>query len=91
MSTTPAPPQCEAWQLSCRANEVVTGVVTDALGQLAKGVGDAAGAVITSLSTLWVDIGTPNLTTSGNNPLRRGGASSRDRCGGTWPRPRSCR
>ena len=31
-------------------------------------VGDAVGSVLTNLATVWVDVGTPNLTTSGNNP-----------------------
>ncbi|WP_336922893.1 hypothetical protein [Aquipuribacter sp. SD81] len=66
--TTPAAPQCEVWQVDCQLQEVAAEVLTDTLARLAVAVGDAVGAVLTSLSTLWVDIGTPNLTTSGNNP-----------------------
>ncbi|MFC3688911.1 hypothetical protein [Aquipuribacter hungaricus] len=60
--------ECAVWQLTCNLAEVANGVVGDALGALAKAVGDAVGSVLTNLATVWVDVGTPNLTTSGNNP-----------------------
>ncbi|WP_340290471.1 hypothetical protein [Aquipuribacter hungaricus] len=68
MTTTAPNPQCGLFDIDCQAEEVAAGIITDTLGRLAKAVGDAVGSVITSLSTLWVDIGTPNLTTSGNSP-----------------------
>ncbi|MFC7164456.1 hypothetical protein ACFQL5_19390, partial [Aquipuribacter hungaricus] len=68
MTTTAPNPQCGLFDIDCQAEEVAAGIITDTLGRLAKAVGDAVGSVITSLSTLWVDVGTPNLTTSGNNP-----------------------
>lgn len=69
MTAAPTPEaDCAVWQLNCNLAEVANGVVGDALGALAKAVGDAVGSVLTNLATVWVDVGTPNLTTSGNNP-----------------------
>jgi len=59
---------CEVWEIGCRASDALADVAGDALAALAKAVGDAVGSVLVDLSTVWVDVGTPNLTTSGNNP-----------------------
>jgi hypothetical protein len=67
--TTPVPDEgCEVWEIGCRTSDALAGVAGDALAALAKAVGDAVGSVLVDLSTVWVDVGTPNLTTSGNNP-----------------------
>lgn len=67
MTTTPEA-DCAVWELKCNLGEAANSVVGDALGSLAKAVGDAVGSVLTSLATVWVDVGTPNLTTSGGGP-----------------------
>ena len=59
---------CEVWEIGCRTSDALAGVVGNGLEALAKAVGDAVGSVLTNLATVWVDVGTPNLTTSGNNP-----------------------
>ncbi|WP_380169636.1 hypothetical protein [Jannaschia sp. R86511] len=67
--TTPTPDQgCEVWEIGCRTSDALAGVVGNGLEALAKAVGDAVGSVLTNLATVWVDVGTPNLTTSGSNP-----------------------
>lgn len=60
--------ECAVWEIGCRTSDALAGVVGDGLDALAKAVGDAVGSVLIDLSTVWVDVGTPNLTTSGNNP-----------------------
>jgi len=67
MTTTPEA-DCAIWELKCNLGEAADSVIGDALGGLAKAVGDAVGSVLTSLATVWVDVGTPNLTTSGGGP-----------------------
>ena len=46
----------------CKAKEWATSSIGDAIGNLADGVMEAFGKAIASLGTIWVKIGTPNLT-----------------------------
>lgn len=53
---------CEPFDLTCKAKEWATSAVGDAIGSLADGVMEAFGHAIGGLGTIWVRIGTPNLT-----------------------------
>lgn len=56
---------CEGWQklnIGCQANEAAKSLAGSAVESLANAVMEATGKVITSLGTVWVYIGTPNLT-----------------------------
>lgn len=48
------------------AGDVASNAVGDAIGNLANSVMEAFGKAVASLGTLWVNIGTPNLTGSGS-------------------------
>ncbi|GAA3514498.1 hypothetical protein [Georgenia daeguensis] len=67
--------KCLAIDVMCNAknglSNAVTGAVGDATDNLANQVLEAFASVIASLGTLWVNVGTPNLTNTG-------GASSVD-------------
>jgi len=60
---------CQAWtqwlKPGCYAAKGVTAVVGNAIENMATAVLEAFGKAIASLGTIWVNIGTPNLTDSG--------------------------
>ena len=54
--------ECSGIDFTCRAKEWAASTIGDAIGSLADGVMEAFGKAIASLGTIWVKIGTPNLT-----------------------------
>ena len=57
---------CGSLELDCRLKEWASSTIGDAIGSLADGVMEAFGKAIASLGTIWVKIGTPNLTGGAN-------------------------
>src|SRR5918998_5167121 len=55
--------------------DVVGSVAGSAIDKLAEAVSDAVGKAVASVGTLWIKVGTPNLTTS------NGGATPSDTVG----------
>jgi type IV secretion system protein TrbL len=55
---------CPPWDIGCKTGEAFQGAVNDAIQNLADAVTEALGKALASLGTLWVNVGTPNLTTS---------------------------
>lgn len=53
---------CWPWEIKCNVEDVASGVMGDALDNMAAAVQEAVGYVIGSVGTMWVNIGTPNLT-----------------------------
>ena len=54
--------ECGAFDPVCRAKEWAGSAIGDAISSLADGVMEAFGHAIGALGTIWVRIGTPNLT-----------------------------
>ena len=54
--------ECEVFDPFCKLKEWASSTIGDAIGNLADGVMEAFGKAIASLGTIWVKIGTPNLT-----------------------------
>ena len=77
MTTTPTPPSddCGLIDLGCRAEDALQGALHDSIQSMADAVLEALGKALASVGTLWVDIGTPNLTTT------TGGATPSDAVG----------
>ncbi len=63
---------CKWYEFDCKAKEFVASSIGDALTKTADAVLEAVGKAVASLGTMWVNIGTPNLTggagSSGVNP-----------------------
>jgi len=55
---------CGTLDISCKAGSIVTGALGDALDRLAKAVAEAVGKVVAALGTVWLHVGTPQLTTT---------------------------
>ncbi|WP_125778382.1 hypothetical protein [Antribacter gilvus] len=69
--------------LVCHGREGLADAFAGAIGDLANAVLEATGAMVASLGTMWVYVGTPNLTsTGGRESLIEAGASD--------PRSGSC-
>lgn len=58
---------CEALDFRCRVGDVASGALDDAIQNMADAVMEAFGRTVASMGTLWVNIGTPNLTASGGS------------------------
>jgi hypothetical protein len=56
---------CAPLDLVCNAGEWANSVVGDAIENMANAVLEAFGKAVASLRTLWVNVGTPNLTGTG--------------------------
>ncbi len=54
--------ECGELDLGCKFKDWAASSIGDAIGNLADGVMEAFGKAIASLGTIWVNIGTPNLT-----------------------------
>ena len=54
--------ECGALDFTCKAKEWAGSAIGDAISSLADGVMEAFGHAIGALGTIWVRIGTPNLT-----------------------------
>jgi len=66
---------CDWWDLTCKAGEAASSAVGDAIQNLADSVVEAFGKVVASLGTVWVNIGTPDLTNDGGPSSVTAGAS----------------
>ncbi len=60
--TVSAESDCAWWDLGCQGSSAVSSVVGSAVDNLADAVVEAVGRAMASLGTVWVYIGTPNLT-----------------------------
>src|SRR5665647_2637088 len=69
---------CDWWDLQCKAGEVASNVVGDAIENMANAVMEAYGKALASLGTVWVHIGTPNLTGTGGSSTIVAGTSAPD-------------
>src|SRR5659263_548078 len=58
-------PSCAAWEVGCTLGGWVDSVVGDAIENMAAAVSEAVGKVLASLGTMWINVGTPNLTGGG--------------------------
>lgn len=58
---------CDWWNVGCKVEEGVENLVGDAIENMASAVLDAVGTAVASLGTMWVYIGTPNLTGGGSD------------------------
>ena len=66
---------CAWWDIGCHAGNWVESAVGDAIENMANAVMEAYGKAIASLGTMWVNIGTPNLTGGGgSSPISAGDA-----------------
>lgn len=52
---------CEFWDLNCVSKSAVSGVLDDAIGNLAKAIMEGMSQMVTTLSTFWVSMPTANL------------------------------
>lgn len=65
--------ECAPLDFGCKAGEWANSVVGDAIQNMADAVMEAFGKAVASLGTLWVNVGTPNLTgTGGGSPIEAG-------------------
>lgn len=53
--------KCEFWDLDCVSKSAVSGVLDDAIGNLAKAIMEGMSQMVTTLSTFWVSMPTVNL------------------------------
>jgi type IV secretion system protein TrbL len=53
--------ECEMWNLDCVTKSAVSGVIDDAIGNLAKAIMEGMSQMVTTLSTFWVSMPTANL------------------------------
>lgn len=58
---------CEFWDPVCKGKEFVASSIGDAITKVADAVLEAVGKAVASLGTMWVNIGTPNLTGGGGS------------------------
>lgn len=58
---------CAPLDLVCQGQNIASSAIGNAIDNMAKAVTEAFGKVIASLGTLWVNIGTPNLTGTGGS------------------------
>jgi hypothetical protein len=68
--------ECAPLDLGCKAGEWANSVVGDAIQNMADAVMEAFGKAVASLGTLWVNVGTPNLTGTGGGSSIAAGASA---------------
>ncbi len=67
MAATPTPEQdCGFLSLNCTASDIAGNLAAGALEDAATKVSEGVGKMIASLGTIWVYIGTPNLTDTGD-------------------------
>lgn len=70
---------CSGWSFfnpMCHVSEGVQAVVGDAIENMANAVMEAFGKAVASLGTIWVHLGTPNLTGSGGSSSISAGSSA---------------
>src|SRR5690625_1705506 len=59
--------ECSWWEVGCNVGNWVESTVGDAIENMANAVVEAFGKAVASLGTVWVHIGTPNLTGTGGS------------------------
>lgn len=69
---------CAWYEVGCRAGEAIGDVIGDAIQDLANSIFEAFGEAAASLGTMWVNIGTPNLTGTGGTSLVEPGEAAPD-------------
>lgn len=69
---------CGFLDFTCKAEELAKSAIGDAIENMANAVLEAFGRAIGSLGTVWVHIGTPNLTGSGGSSAIDAGSSAPD-------------
>lgn len=70
---------CSGWSFfnpKCHAEDTIAAVVGDAIENMANAVMEAFGKMMASLGTMWVHIGTPNLTGTGGSSSITAGDSA---------------
>ena len=67
---------CGPLDFGCKAGELAKNAITDAIDNMANAVLEAFGKAVASLGTIWVHIGTPNLTGSGGQSAISAGSSA---------------
>lgn len=70
--------ECSWWEVGCKVNGWVESTVGDAIENMANAVVEAFGKAVASLGTIWVHIGTPNLTGAGGSSAIRAGSAAPD-------------
>lgn len=68
--------ECGPLDFGCKAGELARNAITDAIDNMANAVLEAFGKAVASLGTIWVHIGTPNLTGSGGQSAIGAGSSA---------------
>ncbi|AOY73562.1 hypothetical protein [Paenarthrobacter ureafaciens] len=68
--------ECAPLDFGCKAGEWANSVVGDAIQNMADAVMEAFGKAVASLGTLWVNVGTPNLTGTGGGSSIAAGATA---------------
>ena len=63
-SSPVTPPGCSPLDFACKGRELAGDALGSAIQDMADAVLEALGMGLASLGTLWVNVGTPNLTTS---------------------------
>lgn len=67
---------CGFIDFGCKAEELAKSAIGDAIENMANAVLEAFGKAVASLGTLWVNVGTPNLTGSGGASSTVAGAAA---------------
>lgn len=67
---------CDWFDVGCKAKEFASSTIGDALTNAANAVLEAVGKTLASLGTLWVNVGTPNLTGGDGSSNRSAGESA---------------
>jgi len=67
---------CDFFDLVCKGKELASSALGDAIDNMASAVLEAYGKAIASLGTIWVHIGTPNLTGTGGSSSIEAGSSA---------------
>lgn len=69
---------CDFLDFTCRAGNLAQSAIGDAIENMANAVMAAFSKVVASLGTMWVNIGTPNLTGTGGGSSIEAGSSAPD-------------
>jgi len=67
---------CSFGDLACYGSNIASSALGNAIDNMAKAVQEAFGKAVASLGTIWVNIGTPNLTGSGSDSSLAAGSSA---------------
>lgn len=62
--TAPKEETCKPWEIGCVVSDWANDRANDAVKDMATAIADAAGQTVKTLGTFWVNVGTPNLTSS---------------------------